>query len=212
MLIEVVELICTAAVTYSTAVANEYGIVEILHKLGQFLKYIRESSDNYSNNVNKTNRNNSISVIYLLCRLLMFKENEANESEMENLCSKTRENLLFNEKRREYNAKLFASSFNRGHDITGVSNDHINSDSFVSALNETIEEDLNRTSALKAIYIRELEIALLDFTLKDFYPDVHDLIATALKVGSFIAFSAQEHLKDHFISFFSWTCINQRIK
>lgn len=187
MLIELIELICTAAVTYSTAVANEYGILEILHELGQFLKYIRESSDNYSKNANKINRNNSISVIYLLCRLLIFKENEANESEMENLCSKARGNLLFNGKRREYNAKLFASSFNRGHDITGVSNDQVNSDSFVSALDETVEEDLHRTSALKVIYIRELEIALLDFTLKDFYPDVHDLIATALKVRIFIA-------------------------
>lgn len=181
VLIEVIELICTIAVTCSTVVANDYRIDKILHGLGDFLKFIRESSDNYARNPNKINRNNSISVIYLLCRLLMFKENEATDGEMENHCSKMRIDLILNEKPKEYDAKLFASSFNRGHDMTATSNDQTHTDSFVSALNGTID-DAHRTSASKSIWIRELEIALLDFALKDFYPDVHHLIAIALKV------------------------------
>lgn len=194
MLIEVIELICTTAVTYSTVVANDYRIDKILHGLGDFLKFIRESSDNYSRNPNKINRNNSISVIYLLCRLLMFKENEAIDGEMENMCTKMRNDLMLNEKRQEYDAKLFASSFNRGHDTTGASVDQTCTDSFVSALNETID-DAHRTSTSKAIWIRELEIALLDFALKDFYPDVHDLIAIALKVCVCLPFSDRTALE-----------------
>lgn len=178
VLIEVIELICTTAVTYSTAVSIDYRIEKILHELGDFLKFIRESSSNYTRNPNKINRNNSISIIYLLCRLLMFKESEATANEMENICTKIRD---MNVKRREYDAKMFASSFNRSHETTGATIDQTNTDSFVSALNETID-DANRTPATKAIWIRELEIALLDFTLKDFYPDVHDLIVMALKV------------------------------
>lgn len=181
VLIEVIELICTTAVTYSKVKASDYRIDNILGELGDFLKFIRESSDNYVRNPHKINRNNSISVIYLLCRLLMFKENERAEDQMENIEAKMEGMQLHNGNRKEYDAKLFASSFNRSHETTGASFDQTNTDSFVSAFNETAD-CVHRTSASKAIWIRELEIALLDFALKDFYPDVHELIAIALKV------------------------------
>lgn len=185
VLIEVIELICSTAVAYSTAVAIDYRIDKILQALGDFLKFIRESSDNYSRNPHKINRNNSISVIYLVCRLLMFKDNEATGSETENLCSKMKNDFILNSGPKEYDAKLFASSFNRSHD-RAASIDQTNTDSFVSALNETID-DAHRSQS-KSIWIRELEIALLDFALKDFYPDVHELIAIALKVRGVFAF------------------------
>lgn len=205
VLVEVIELICTTAVTYTHAVAIEYRIDAILHELGDFLKFIRESSDNYSRNPHKIIRNNSISILYLLCRLLMFKENGTAGNEMDSICAKTKgvsikENktagseldsiyakmkdmLIADGRHREYDAKLFAS-FNRSHDTTGASLNQTNTDSFFSALNETIDHK-NQTSASKAIWIRELEIALLDFALKDFYPEVHNLIGLALMVRDF---------------------------
>lgn len=202
VLIEVIELICATAVAYSTAVAIDYRIDKILHSLGDFLKFIRESSDNYSRNPHKINRNNSISVIYLVCRLLMFKDNGAAGSEMENICSKMKNDFILSGGPKEYDAKMFASSFNRSHEMaTGASIDQTNTDSFVSALNETID-DAHRSQS-KAIWIRELEIALLDFALKDFYPDVHELIAIALKVRShfFLSTGGARHLYSNFIPF-----------
>lgn len=160
--------------------AIEYRFDAILHVLGDILKFIRESSDNYSRNPHKIIRNNSISIIYLLCRLLMFKENGTAGNEMDSTCAKMKDMLIGAGKHREYDAKLFAS-FNRSHETTGASLNQTNSDSFVTALNET-SDHTHQTSASKAIWIRELEIALLDFALKDFYPDVHNLIGLALKV------------------------------
>lgn len=180
MLIEVIELICTAAVTYSTVVAIDYRFDRILHELGDFLKFIRESSDNFSRNPYKINRNNSISVIYLLCRLIMFKDNVVIDGEMQNICSQMNDQLTMNGTRKEYHATLFASSFNQ----SAATNDQTNSDSFVSASSETFDHML-AMSASKTIWVRELEIALIDYALMEFYPVVHDLIAIALKVGIF---------------------------
>lgn len=162
----------------------DYHIDRILHELGDFLKFIRESTNNYSENKYKINRNNSISIIYLLCRVAMFKESSTvtalGNNSLDDISAKIKDHLLLNTDRNNgYDAKLFASSFNQT-----VDSDHYNetkSDSFVSA-HGTHQFDDHDVNGKDSVWNYELEMALLDYSLKHFYPDVYELVAMTLKV------------------------------
>lgn len=172
ILIELIELICLSAGKCTLSAIHEYRINKILADLIQFLQNIRNTTQNYRFNENRIQRNNSISIIYLICRLAMFKENaDQNELIGKNLsdCGTSQY---------EYNPKQFQSSLNN----TNYSSDYGGSqcESFVSAFENTyqLKSDLN-----DSIWAHELEIALLDYSLKHFYPDVYELIALTLKVS-----------------------------
>lgn len=183
ILIEIVELICKTAGSYSTIVAIEYHFDEIISKLADFLRFIREMTQNYSRNGHKTNRNNSISIIFLLCQLLIFKEN-GNGIEEENASKSPVHNestidLDISQKIRRFSLKD-AHKILDDLDNDTISNATLDRD---TASESTIGNYVTAMDTINdSICRKELEIALLDFPLKHFYPQVNKLIAHSLKV------------------------------
>ncbi|XP_031630428.1 uncharacterized protein LOC116345312 [Contarinia nasturtii] len=183
ILIEVVELVCKRAGVYSIDIDAEYHVSEMIAKLADFLRFIREMTSNYRLNGHKTNRNNSISILFLLCNLLVFKESR-NCSETESTESVTttpmhnesRIDLDISQKMRRISIREARSLLNHLHEDS-LSNTASESTlgNFVTAV-ETIDDSLCKM---------ELELALLDFPLKHYYPQVNDLIVYALKIDTF---------------------------
>lgn len=160
---------------YSVAVGNEYHIDEIIAQLADFLRYIREMTQNYRLNSYKTNRNNSISILYLLCELVMFKGRKDDEDEQTVVADQSLNEtsfdishrfLLGNMRKQLEDLNFLESTC----DADDVSSSTIGN--YVTAV-EQLENDIWR---------RELEIALLDFPLRHFYPQVYDLIDYAFQV------------------------------
>lgn len=188
ILIEIVELICKAGGEYSTEVAVEYHIDQIIDELTEFLRFIREMTSNYKHNGHKINRNNSISILFLLCRLVMFRDNakgaedetiqaqlssRPNESFFDSGIEQRLKRLTLNSSRQSIEpVKNDVSSSNTIDDITSVST----MDNYVTAT------EYLATAAGNGAWRKELQIALLDYPLKHFYPQVVDLISYAMKV------------------------------
>lgn len=207
ILIELVELICKAAVSYSPAVASLYQIDSIIEQLADFLRFIRELTHNYQYNGSKTHRNNSISIVFLLCRLLLFKKGETGNHEAKDLdkslplfedtinknitqkikdmtlspCKETLDSFTW--------PTLFQSPITTTvRDICeSGSSSQLLSESSISATNEDI---VNRSS----VWRKELEILLFDYPLKHFYPDVHTLVVFTLEVSSKFLVSLLTHI------------------
>lgn len=182
-MIEIVELICKTAGSYSAEVAVDYHFDEIVLKLADFLRFIREMTMNYGRNGHKTNRNNSISIIYLLCQLLIFKERNTTEAEHVQTAKVHNESSIdldISQRIRRFSLKdankiledfYHDTLSNATLDKKTASESTINGN-YDTAL-DTIDDVMCRN---------ELEIALLDFPLKHFYPQVNDLIVHTLKV------------------------------
>lgn len=185
ILIEIVELICKTGVVYSMEVAVEYHIDQIIEDLTDFLRFIREMTSNYCRSGHKINRNNSISIFFLLCRLVMFKENDKcteDETIQPQLSSRQNESILdLNIRQR---LKQLALNSSR-HPFDGVkhldsSSNTIDDVSSVSTVGNYVTATENMGGG--ELWRKELQIALLDYPLKHFYPQVVDLISYTMKV------------------------------
>lgn len=163
-----IELICLSAGKFTPNIIQEYRINTILNELIDLLQYIRETTQNYRDNVHSIQRNNSISLIYLICRLIMFMDDIEDVKQIDLQSKKSKEILT---KKNEY-----VSAINQ----MSVCNDYDGSqnESFASAFDNTFHGDSNHLN-----WAHELEIALLDYPLRHFYPDVCALIELTLKVS-----------------------------
>lgn len=184
ILIEVVELICKSAGTYSTEVGIEYHIDKIMEELADFLRFIREMTSNYQYNGHKTNRNNSISILFLICHLLIFKENDkTSENEMfrHELSVKANEsaNDLDISQRVEQLSLKSGRKMCESTELSDLALSATDDSGSVQTLTNyvTANEDLENYT-----WRKELETALLDYPLKHFYPQINELIFYALKV------------------------------
>lgn len=174
-------MVCKTAGSYSSEVAVEYNFDEIILKLADFLRFIREMTSNYGRNGHKTNRNNSISIIYLLCQLLMFKESRNGGEE-----EKIQKSPVHNESTIDLDISQRIRRFSLK-DARRILDD-LDHETISNATLDTASESTlgNYVTAMESIEDamckRELETALLDFPLKHFYPQVNELIVHALKV------------------------------
>lgn len=196
ILIEIIELICKSAVEYTPQRSAEYSIDHIIAELTDFLKFLRETTMNYRKSTKKIDRNTSISILYLLCRLVLFKNNnqplpctdDMNDSlypspstniSTKNLSQRLKDMSLI----RDMNARKFSPFSNRSY-FLDLFQSTINDD--ISTAPSTTTENL--VSALEDlesnIYRQELETALFDYSLTHFYPDVHELVSFTLRVES----------------------------
>lgn len=167
---------------YTAEVAVEYHFDEIISKLADFLRFIREMTSNYRLNGHKTNRNNSISILFLICRLLMFKENKVHieEENMRHPLSPQKNDsandLDISQKIKNLSFKdLKFDSFDQLDTLSSITLDHSEStlDHYVTAIG-SIENSICR---------KELEMAMIDYPLQHFYPQVSEIIVYALKVS-----------------------------
>lgn len=181
ILIELVELICQSAGTCTPTVSQEYRISKIISELAQFLKHLRETTQSFRFNQNRIQRNNSMSIIYLVCRLVMFKGNYRGSARSD----LTKKDHLDggSSSSNEYNPKMFASTFNNQSSLASECGDS-QSESFASAFENTYQLDHETED-----WARELEFALLDYPLKHYYSDVHELVAHTLKACARLPFS-----------------------
>ncbi|XP_055306610.1 protein rotatin homolog, partial [Sitodiplosis mosellana] len=183
ILIEIVELVCKTAGSYSPEVAVEYHFDEIISKLADFLRFIREMTSNYGRNGHKTNRNNSISIIFLLCQLLIFKESrnsiEEEKIPMSPVHNESTLDLDISQRIRRFSlkdARKMLDDFDHDTVSNATLDNHTASESTITGNYITAMDNID-----DAMCRRELEIALLDFPLKHFYPQVNELIVHALK-------------------------------
>lgn len=195
ILIEIVDIIFKTAVIYSTEVAIEYHIDEIIDKLADFLRFIREITSNYRRNGHKTNCNNAISILFLLCRLLIFKEESINGGKNEN--SEKMTSPMCNGSVNEFDisqrikcislrdARKMLEDIEQEDDRSIITLGNNTGSQSTLGHFVTARENMDNSMCKK-----ELEKALLDFPLKHFYPQVNELIAYALKVNQTIFFTS----------------------
>lgn len=163
-------------------IENDYHINQIIEELADFLRFIREVTSNYRRNGHKTNRNNSISILFLLCQLIMLKEMQK--------CGHS-ETIHWSELSNRYDTANNLDIYRRvkllksPQSIVEV-NKH--SESSSNTIDDTISSStldiyISATENMpKSLWRKELEIALLDYPLKHFYPEINDLIYITLKV------------------------------
>lgn len=199
ILIEIVELICKSGGVYSMEVAVEYHIDQIIHELTDFLRFIRDMTLNYSRNNHKMHRNNAISILFLLCRLVIFKDNdkciEDDTTIQAHASSHPNESILD----LDISQRLRRIALNPAHPppppppplpLDAIRNLHSSSStideiSSVSSMGNYVTAT-EQMQAAGGLWRKELQIALLDYPLKHFYPQVVDLISYALKVHIFV--------------------------
>lgn len=186
ILIEIVELICKAAGEYSIEVGVEYHIDQIIEELTDFLRFIREMTSNYSRNGHKIHRNNSISILFLLCRLVIFKDNDKcteDETIPAHVSFHPNDSILeldISQRLKRLGLNLAHAPYEAIKNLDSLSNT-IDEVSSVSTAGNYVTATENMLMA-GGLWRNELQIALLDYPLKHFYPQVVDLIAYALKV------------------------------
>lgn len=178
-------MICKTAGTYSIEIGLEYRIDQIIEDLADFLRFIREITSNYRRNGQKTNRNNSISILFLICHLLMFKEsdgrreNEKFHHEMSEKQNESANDLDISQRIRKLSLKSERRMFESIEQLDLASNTTDDAASVSTLTNYvTATEHLHNST-----WRKELETALLDYPLKHFYPQINELIFYALKVN-----------------------------
>lgn len=184
---------------YSIDVAVAYHIEQIIVDLTDFLRFIRDMTSNYSKNGHRIHRNNSISILFLLCRLVIFKESDkcteddtiqahiqphANESLLDLDISQRLKRITLSS---AHPLPPFDSNKNLGSSSNTI--DEISSVSSVDNYVTAIEQATAAGDGVASSWRKELQIALLDYPLKHFYPQVVDLISYALKVNHFPTFT-----------------------
>lgn len=144
-------------------------------------------TSSYRRNGYKTNRNNSISILFLICRLLTFKANKGhveeenirhplspqqNDSTNELDISQKIKNLSFKDQQ--------FGSFDQLDSLSSINLDqHIESDS-------TLDQYVTAIGSIEnSIWRVELETAMLDYPLQHYYPQVSEMVVFALKVSAF---------------------------
>lgn len=106
----------------------------------------------------------------------MFKDDRAealNSNDISGIRKK------FDEEKRKYDPNLYASSMNDS-DTTVLTefDDTSQSNACLSSIAQTY-----LVGEVNSLWKKELELALLDYPLKHFYPDVHQIIYETLKVN-----------------------------
>lgn len=175
-------------------VAVDYHIDQIIDELTDFLRYIREMTSNYSCNDHKINRNNSISTLFLLCRLVIFKENNRcteDETLQAQLSSRPNESFFdidIDQRLKQLSMNSSRPPFDMMKKLDSSSNtiDSISTtDNYVTATEQM---------AANSVWKKELQIALLDYPLKHFYWPVVEIISYAVKVwNAFSKFNDSKH-------------------
>lgn len=196
ILIEIVELICKSAVNNTPQRSTDYSIDHIIAELTDFLKFLRESTMNYRKSSNKIDRNTSISILYLLCRLVLFKD-----SNQPTHCTDDMNDSLYpspstNMSTKNLSQRLKEMSLTKdmnAHKLSPLSNRSYFLDLFQSTINDDISTSPPTTTDIFCtalgdselhVYRQELEAALFDYPLTHYYPDVHELVSFTLKVES----------------------------
>lgn len=189
ILMELIELICKSAVAYTTGTSIEYSIDHIIAELTDFLRFLRETTMNYRRSSNRIDRNTSISILYLLCRLIMFKENgepsaykdETNDSHYQTPSTRIAPKQL--SQRMKDLSIVNKDNFKLSPSLRDIFQSTINDGSSISpSINEKFETAIGDMDSCMDAFKQELETALFDYSLTHFYPDVHQMIATTLKV------------------------------
>lgn len=168
-------------------VAVEYHIDQIIDELTDFLRFIREMTTNYTENGHKIHRNNSISILFLLCRLVIFKENDRcteDETVQAHVSSHPNESILDLDIGQRLKRLVLNSSHQPFETVNHLdsSSNTIDEISSVSTVGNYVTATENM-AVDGGLWRKELQIALLDYPLKHFYPQVVDLISYALKVN-----------------------------
>lgn len=181
---------------YSIDVAVEYHIDQIIEDLTEFLRFIRDMTSDYSENRHKIHRNNSISILFLLCRLVIFKENDKcpeDDTIQAHVPPHVNESLLDLDISQRLKRITLSSAhplpppppFESIRNLDSSSNtiDEISSVSSVgNYVTATEHMPAGAGDGVANSWRQELQIALLDYPLKHFYPQVVDLISYTLKV------------------------------
>lgn len=197
ILISLVDLITKSAISYTERVEIDYGIDSIIEQLADFLSFIRQLTHDYRSNGSKTQRNNSISLVFLLCRLLLFRKGDKSDSLNQ---SHDKSSPLFDEPiSLNISQKIKEMSLNTSkplHELRDFSSlasfasDTIqgNNDSQISSCRQSIDPyhtaiDHSRWDQPKQLWRIEFEIVLLDFALQHYYPEVFTLVKWTMEVS-----------------------------
>lgn len=185
-------MICKSAGVYSSEIGVEYCIDQIIDELADFLRFIREMTSNYRRNGHKTNRNNSISILFLMCQLLMFKDNGKNY-DIENLAPETASNANESVSDLDLSQRIRRLSLKHARKVFDDHIDSVSNTTDDTASVSTLANYVTATEHMRdTIWKKELEYALLDYPLKHFYPQMNDLVFYALKVKHSILNSKTE--------------------
>lgn len=155
ILSEIVDLICLEA---QPSLQTVNAIDTLLQELGLFLKYIRETPHAHKLNKYRTNRNNCIVLLYIMCRLVMYKD--AGKS----------------------------NATNDGADASNRAGENTLRSISIDQTSESADEMATwceRHAIDESVWRKEMELAVLDYPLKHFYPEVHELLLTTLRVDQF---------------------------
>lgn len=149
---------------------DQHNIHTLLQELGLFLKYIRECAA-HTNHLNeyKTTRNNSIMLIYTICRLVMYKDSVVDnktgtDKNIEQISKRLKQAII------DDSSSIDSNVFNTAAEVIPDSR-------------EDLRTWRSRHNSNENVWRKELELAVLDYPLKHFYSDVHDLLLTTLKVS-----------------------------
>lgn len=157
----------------------------MIAELTDFLRFIREMTHNYRYNGHKMHRNNSISIIYLLCKLITFKySNEDAEDENVNQQMSPRPHectidMDVSQKMKRLSQKSPRKIFEVLDQFDVLSNFGDESASMSTLSNYVTATEATHDN----IWRKELEIAFFDYPLKHFCPQVNDLLFYALEVN-----------------------------
>lgn len=196
ILIEIIELICKSAVVFTPQRSADYSIDHIIAELADFLRFLRETTMNYRKSSNKIDRNTSISILYLLCRLVLFKNKNQPTHYTDDINDSLNLSPTSNISTKNLSQRLKEMSLNKNmnaHKLSPLSNRSYFLDSFQSTINDDISTSPSTTTenfitvlgdSELHVYRQELETALFDYPLAHYYPDVHELVSFTLKVES----------------------------
>lgn len=140
-------------------------------------------TSNYRRNGQKTHRNNSLSILYLLCKLILFKENKncMEESTREQLSIAQQPNELTNKNDFDISQKIQRLTLKDADFWNGFDSSTSTILDNRTASESTLGDFVTATEYFDQLNT-ELEMALLDFPLKHFYPQINSLIAMTVKV------------------------------
>lgn len=157
----------------------------MIAELTDFLRFIREMTHNYRYNGHKMHRNNSISIMYLLCKLITFKySNEDATDEMVNqpLSPKPSESTIDMDVSQKIK-RLSVKSPRKMFDVLDQFDLLSNFDDETASMSTLSNYVTATENTHENTWRKELETAFLDYPLKHFCPQVNDLLFYALEVN-----------------------------
>lgn len=189
-------MLCRSAVSYSPAVEAEYGINSIIEQLADFLSFIRKLTHDFRYNGTKTNRNYSISLVFMMCRLLLFKTSDDAEQFVQpegkssplfedtinrNITQKIKE-MTLNATKEMSGPRCLVSPFDSftNDTIHTASNSQLSSFRESSELFHTAIDHMPTKS--NEVWRTELEMILFDHAIEQYYPDLFSLVKCTMEV------------------------------